>query len=104
MPVDPPRSRCSGTLVNSRNQCSPNPYAARVLRREQVLQIAGRLDHRRTSMKEVMDGPDQNGRRFGDQAVDRLMVVEKPRPCGPRYVHRQCCGPDTLVEGVIAVP
>src|SRR6266550_1627426 len=55
-------------------------------------------------MKQIVDKPDQVGRRFCDDRVDRLLCVEEAPPRFVCNLVRQRCWPFATIESVVAIP
>src|SRR5260221_3728620 len=100
LPVDARRTGLARLRVDRLDQRAPDTLAARRLAGEEILQIAGRSDHRRAAMKDVMDEAEKLLVELGDQGVNGLVGIEEARPrhLGDRRGNR------ALVKAVIALP
>src|SRR5262245_36260035 len=72
LPIDARRAQEFGLLIDALDQRASDALATRGFRREQILQIAQRLDQCRAAVKQVMRQPQQFAATFGNEAIDRL--------------------------------
>ena len=86
--------------AKSARDCPADSLAAGVLMREEILQIAGRSDHRGIAVKEVVNQTQQPPVLFRDHGMNRLIGVEETRPGHLRDLG----GYDAFVKKVIALP
>jgi len=76
VPVDAPGTGMARTLADASDQHPADALAPCDLPREQVLQMAGRPDHRGAAMEDVVREADELAGTFRDQTVDRLVGAE----------------------------
>src|SRR3954451_1666314 len=80
LPIDARRSRELGALVDAMDQRRGDTLAARGLKREQILQIAGWLDRGGAAMKQIVRQPEQAAVALGNQRMHRLVRIEEALP------------------------
>src|SRR3954466_4076620 len=78
--------------------------AARLLAREQILQIADRAEHRRVSVEDVVRDTDDLALALRNETMDRFVVIEQAAPSHACDLDRHGGGANALVKGVISVP